>query len=181
MLRTQRLPAKLTGLNTPAMRRLLAIATLATILGGCGGNATSSATAAGSTISAPVRGTATPTAVVEAQKANTPVDPAIAAADNTFGLNLLNTLIPESNEGNVAISPLSVALALQIIYNGAAGTTQTAMAQALQLRSLSTADLNNDNAALQAALINPDADVQLTIANSLWMHLSDDPVAEPQV
>jgi serine protease inhibitor len=177
MLRTQRPQAQLISLNTPAMTCLLAIAALMTALGGCGGAATSNATGGGSTTSTPVSGTATPTAVVEAQKANTPVDPAIATADNAFGLNLLNTLIPGSSGGNIAISPLSVALALQIIYNGAAGTTQTAMAQTLQLGSLSTADLNSDNAALEAALLNPDANVQLTVANSLWMHLADNPVS----
>ena len=177
MLRNQHLPAKLNGLNTPAMRSFIALATLVAALGGCGGDATTGAAGGNSTTSSPVSGTATPTAVVEAQKANTPVDPAIATADNTFGLNLLNTLIPDSGGGNVAISPLSVALALQIIYNGAAGTTQTDMAQTLQLGSLSTADLNSDNAALEAALLDPDAHVQLTIANSLWMHLSANPVS----
>jgi serine protease inhibitor len=176
MLRTQHLPAKLTGLNTPGITSLLALATLMATLGGCGGASNDKPIEGGSTTSAPVSGTASPTAVVEAQKANTPVDPAIATADNAFGLNLLNTLIPGSSGGNVAISPLSVALALQIVYNGAAGSTQTAMAQTLQLGSLSTADLNNDNAALHAALLNPDANVQLTMANSLWMRLADNPV-----
>jgi serine protease inhibitor len=69
-----------------------------------------------------------------------------------------------------------VAMALQIVYNGAGGVTQQGMAQTLQLGSLSTADLNNDNAALQGSLMNPDPQVQLTIANSLWMHLDTDPV-----
>jgi serine protease inhibitor len=42
---------------------------------------------------------------------------------------------------------------------------------------LSTQDLNNDNAALQGSLLNPDPQVQLTIANSLWMHLGTDMVS----
>jgi serpin B len=86
-------------------------------------------------------------------------------------------LLPESDGANIAISPLSVALALQVVYNGAAGTTRTAMAQTLQLGNLSTQALNSDNAALQASLINPDPKVQLTIANSLWMHLASNPVS----
>ena len=111
-----------------------------------------------------------PPAVMQAQQANTPVDPAIVTADNTFGLNLFQNL----NSGatvNVSIAPISVAMALQIVYNGAGGATQQGMAQTLQLGSLSTQDLNNDNAALQGSLMNPDPQVQLTIANSLWMHL----------
>ena len=98
-----------------------------------------------------------------------PVDPAIVAADNAFGLSLLDALLPAANGENIAISPLSAALALQVLYNGAAGSTQLAMAQTLDLGTLSLAALNNDNAALQASLINPDPAVQLVIANSLWL------------
>ena len=116
-----------------------------------------------------------PPAVMQAQQANSPVDPAIVTADNTFGLNLLQNL-NSSATGNVAIAPISVAMALQIVYNGAAGATQQGMAQTLELGSLSTQDLNNDNAALQGSLLNPDPQVNLTIANSLWMHLDTNPL-----
>jgi serine protease inhibitor len=78
--------------------------------------------------------------------------------------------------GNLAIAPISVAMALQIVYNGAAGTTQQGMAQTLELGTLSAADLNNANAALQGSLVDPDPQVQLTIANSLWMHLGTNAV-----
>ena len=61
-----------------------------------------------------------PRAVVEAKAAGTAVDRKIVASNNAFGLNLFKRLVIGS-PGNVAISPLSVALALQIVYNGAAG------------------------------------------------------------
>jgi serine protease inhibitor len=78
----------------------------------------------------------------------------------------------------VAIAPISVAMALQIVYNGAAAGSATlqGMAQTLALGSLSAQDLNDDNAALQGSLLNPDPQVQLTIANSLWMHLDTNTV-----
>ena len=122
-------------------------------------------------------GTTAPPAVMQAQQADTPVDPALVTADNTFGLNLFQNLTAGAT-GNVAIAPISVAMALQIVYNGAgAGSaTQQGMAQALALGSVSTQDLNNDNAALQGSLLNPDPQVTLTIANSLWMHLDMNPV-----
>lgn len=112
---------------------------------------------------------AAPPAVMQAQQAGTPVDPAIVAADNTFGLKLFQNL-NSGAAGNKAIAPISVAMALQIVYNGAAGVTQQGMAQTLALGSLITQDLNNDNAALQGSLLNTDPQVRLTIANSLWMH-----------
>ncbi|MGH8199396.1 MAG: serpin family protein [Steroidobacteraceae bacterium] len=128
-----------------------------------------------STVNPPTASVAIATAVEQAQQNDTPVAQQIVAADNTFGLALFNTL----NQGatsNVAISPTSIALALQMIYNGGAGSTQQAMSQALQLKGLDALAVDQDNAALQAALINPDPDVQLTMANSLWMHLGDNPL-----
>jgi serine protease inhibitor len=144
---------------------------LASAIGGCGGSSMDGAMPMGSMPSAPSSpSTTAPPAVMQAQQANTPVDPAIVAADNAFGLNLFQNL-NSGAAGNVAIAPISVAMALQIVYNGAGGATQQGMAQTLMLGSLSTQDLNNDNAALQGSLMNPDPQVQLTIANSLWMHL----------
>jgi serine protease inhibitor len=141
---------------------------------GCGGSSVS-------TVHSPPGGNSfnggtTPAAIAQAQKAGTSVDPAIVAADNSFGLSLLDTLLPGDNGDNIAISPLSVALALQVTYNGAVGQTQIAMARTLQLGALSDQALNSDNAALQASLINPDPNVQLTIANSPWIDQTDSPV-----
>jgi serpin B len=152
---------------------------LAGALAGCGGGSSMDAGPMSmnpmppSTPNSPSAGA--PPAVIQAQAADTPVDPAIVTADNTFGLKLFQNLNSGAT-GNVAIAPISVAMALQIVYNGAAGVTQQGMAQTLQLGSLSTPDLNNDNAALQGSLMNPDPKVQLTIANSLWMHLAVDSV-----
>jgi serine protease inhibitor len=149
------------------------------LLQGCGGSSMNSGGSSPqpppSGSPSPPSGTSTPPAVMQAQQENTPVNPAIVAADNTFGLSLFNNL-NSGVTGNVAIAPISVAMALQIVYNGAAGTTQQGMAQTLDLGMMSTSDLNNANAALQASLINPDPVVQLTIANSLWMHLGTNAV-----
>jgi serpin B len=147
----------------------------ATVLAGCGGGSVNMTMSSDPAIPGANSSSSTPPAVVQAQSAGTTVNPAIATADNAFGLNLFQTLIAGTT-GNVAISPINVAMALQILYNGAAGTTQQAMAQTLQLGSLSTQDLNNANAALQASLLNPDPEVQIIVANSLWMHLSNNPV-----
>ena len=151
---------------------------LASAVGGCGGGSMDgSSMSPNPPPSAPPSGPSTtaPPAVMQAQQDNTPVDPAIVTADNTFGVNLFQNLY-SGTPGNVAIAPISVAMALQIVYNGAAGATQQGMAQTLQLGSLSTQDLNNDNAALQGSLLNPDPLVNLTIANSLWMHLDTNPL-----
>lgn len=142
------------------------------VIGGCGGSMSGSYT---NPNPPPMNNMPTspsaPPAVMQAQQANTAVDPAIVEADNTFGVDLFQKLNAGAS-GNVAIAPISVAMALQIVYNGSAGVTQQGMAQTLQLGSMSMQTLNDDNAALQGSLLNPDPQVQLTIANSLWMHLS---------
>jgi len=139
-------------------------------MAGCGGGGAGS-TAASAPTPTPSSPSATPAAVVQAESQDTAVNPAIVAADNGFGLTLFQSLQP-SAAGNIAISPLSVAVALQILYNGAAGTTQTAMAQTLELGALSVSALNAGNAALQASLLTADPLVTLIIANSLWTQSS---------
>src|SRR5271165_3435692 len=79
----------------------------AALLAGCGGSAVSPA--------APPSGGSTPSAVAQAQRAATAVDPAIVAADNAFGLRLLAALLPASNGNNIAISPLAAALQASLI------------------------------------------------------------------
>jgi serine protease inhibitor len=148
-----------------------------TALSGCGGGSGSAMNSPGGT-SGGTGGTsggngAAPPAVMTAKNDGTPVDPAVVSADNSFGLNLFQKLNAGAS-GNVAIAPISVAMALQILYNGAGGSTQQQMAGTLQLGAMSTQVLNNDNAALQASLMDADPQVQITLANSLWVHLSGD-------
>jgi serpin B len=140
---------------------------VAALLGACGDSGTSTSSSADSTL---------PPAVASAKKTNAPVDGALVTADNALGLNLLRAIQQQSPTDNVTISPVSVAITLQILLNGAAGATQEAMTQVLQLGPLTSQQVNADNAALQAALTNPDPEVTLTIANSLWMHLASNPV-----
>lgn len=143
---------------------------------GSGGNAGGTGSSGGTGSTGGSTSGTTPPAVAQAIKDSTPVDPAIVTADNAFGLSLFDTLLPGAGGGNISIAPLSVAMALQILYNGAAGSTQQVMSQTLDLGTLSLQTVNNDNAALQASLINPDPAVQLVVANSLWLDQTNNPV-----
>jgi serine protease inhibitor len=162
------------------MRKSFTLLAALAALSACGGGGSMGSMSAAT--SAPTSGSGSgstagsvPPAIASAKAAGTAVDPAIVTADNAFGFALFQNLSAGSS-GNIVFSPLSAALVLQIAYNGAQGDSQSAMAQALQLNGMSVATLNNDNAALQASLINPDPMVQLTIANSLWSHLSANPI-----
>ncbi len=109
-----------------------------------------------------------PTASMTSQSRNTAIAPELLAANTRFGFKLFQQVLQAQPGRNVAISPSSVAIALTMTYNGAAGKTQQAMAKTLELQGLNLATLNQSNAALTAALTHADPDVQLAIANSLW-------------
>jgi serine protease inhibitor len=160
----QRTHVLTSGAAFGALRAAAMVLAAAAMLAGCGGGS-----GAAQNPGPPQMANAAPTAVAQAEMAGTPVDPAIVTADNAFGVSLLDALLPGSGGDNIAISPLSIALALQVLYSGAAGSTQQAMAHTLELGTFSEQELNSDNAALQASLINSDPKVQLTIANSLWI------------
>jgi len=95
-------------------------------------------------------------------------DERLVAANTRFGLKLFAELLKEEPGKNVFVSPSSVAFALSMTYNGATGETQEAMAKALELQGLTLDEVNRANAALKGILQNPDPQVELSIANSLW-------------
>ena len=95
-------------------------------------------------------------------------NPKLVTASTRFGFKLFSELQKQEKDKNIFISPSSVAIALAMTYNGASGTTQQAMAKALEIQGMSLSEVNQGSAALQALLANPDPKVQLTIANALW-------------
>lgn len=108
-------------------------------------------------------------------------DPEIVTANNRFGLRLFRELAEKElaeekrSQANVFISPTSVALALEMTYNGAKGDTKTAMAKALELGDRSLEEVNRANIALLSALAKPGEKLELNIANSLWFRSGDAP------
>ncbi len=93
----------------------------------------------------------------------------LVEADNAFGLELFRKIAAEeSADSNIFISPVSVALALGMTYNGAAGTTRDAMESTLYLEQLSVEEVNEGYNDLMYSLLNSDPDVLLSIANAIW-------------
>ncbi|NLY53672.1 MAG: serpin family protein [Firmicutes bacterium] len=84
---------------------------------------------------------------------------------NQFGFKLYQQLLKQNE--NILLSPVSVALALSMAYNGAAGDTQQAMAEVLLVADLDQEELNKANQLLLQAL--QASDVTVEIANSIWL------------
>ncbi|WP_423960788.1 serpin family protein [Candidatus Binatus sp.] len=92
----------------------------------------------------------------------------VASATDDFGFRLLKVLAKDPKQ-NTIISPLGIAMALAMAYNGAAGATKKEMAKTLGLGSLSDDDINRANHSLMLALAKADPAAQLEIANALWV------------
>lgn len=93
----------------------------------------------------------------------------LARANNQFGLRVFSALTSARPQENVLLSPLSIALALQMTMHGAAGPTYDAMAGALDVARFGRAEVALGNLAFRQDLESPDKQVRLDIANSLWL------------
>jgi serpin B len=114
-----------------------------------------------------------PPRITALPRALTTQEQQLIQADNRFAIKLLTqaTAATRDTAPNLFVSPLSVAMALAMTYNGAAGTTEAAMRATLELDSMTVGDLNEANQSLIALLRGLDPHVQFLIANSIWYKL----------
>lgn len=93
----------------------------------------------------------------------------LVAAYNKFGFRLFRELAGVSADTNVLLSPASVAASLALLYHGAGGITQRAIADVLCLGGMDAEALSRDNAILLSAFEDAEARVQITMAMALWI------------
>ncbi|NES78313.1 MULTISPECIES: serpin family protein [unclassified Okeania] len=89
-------------------------------------------------------------------------------ANNKFGFQLFSEIQKSKSNENVFISPISIAIALSMTYNGAAGKTQEAMAKTLNFQGMSLEEINQANQDLGILLNSLNPEIKLNIANSIW-------------
>ena len=95
-------------------------------------------------------------------------DPNVVSANTKFGFNLFNEIRKTDQDKNIFVSPFSVSVALAMTLNGAAGDTEQAMVNTLQLQGLGSELINSGYSYLNQTLQTADPKVTLAIANSLW-------------
>ena len=94
---------------------------------------------------------------------------ALISADNEFGLDLFRLIVQsEDCPENMMMSPVSVAMALGMTYNGAEGDTKTSFEETLRLQGFSREEINDIHQALIEYLLQADPKVIFEIANSIW-------------
>jgi serine protease inhibitor len=111
------------------------------------------------------------------KKANS-VDKSLVSSNTEFASDIFKELSIEDKNMNVFISPLSISIALSMTYNGAEGTTRDAMARALHVGNMSLEEINQGYLNLMDSLENVDKQVQLGIADSVWIRNSFEPLVK---
>jgi serine protease inhibitor len=102
---------------------------------------------------------------------NAPTASPLARGYNEFGFRLLRRLAQDDN-GNIVLSPYSIASALAMASNGAAGQTRRELHELLGAAAMQTAAFNKGNQNLRETLQSSDEKTRLNIANSLWVEKS---------
>ena len=93
----------------------------------------------------------------------------IIAANNELGFEVLGE-VEEDDNNNVFMSPASLFMALSMVYNGADGKTKEEIAKTMHLEGMDANELNKSNASLMKILLKDNDDIQLNIANSIWLN-----------
>ncbi len=93
----------------------------------------------------------------------------IVSSNNGLGLTWLSEAEP-NKDGNIFISPTSLFMALSMVYNGADGVTKDEIAKVLQVEGIEAKKLNQANASLMNLFHRSSKQVQLNVANSIWLN-----------
>jgi serpin B len=90
-----------------------------------------------------------------------------ASIDNRFAFTIFKEV--SASEGtNTFFSPLSLSMALGMLYNGTSGDTRTEMAQVLGMANFTDAEINEYYQKMMQALLSIDPLTDISIANSIW-------------
>ena len=93
----------------------------------------------------------------------------IVSQNNQLGFELMSE-VEVNEDGNLFISPTSLFMALSMLYNGADGETKEEIAKLLQAEGMDANELNQANASLLSMLHSDSKQIQLNVANSLWLN-----------
>jgi len=110
-----------------------------------------------------------PAEITQLPRDLTAAEQELIQSDNAFGLKLFREIHAQEESGkNIFISPLSVAMALGMTYNGAVGATYDAMQETLELQGLSLEEVNQSYRSLIDLLAGLDPTVEWLLGNSIW-------------
>jgi len=92
----------------------------------------------------------------------------LVSASNEFGFDLFREIAGGSSGENVFVSPLSIAVALAMVSNGAVGSTKEDIRSTLRVGHMADQDLNDAYKYLIEYVPAVDPNVDFRIANSVF-------------
>jgi serpin B len=101
-----------------------------------------------------------------------------ADADNRFSFKMFREVSALSEKPNTFFSPLSLNMALGMLYNGASGDTRTEMAEVMGMADFTETEINEYFQLMSQALLKIDPLTDISIANSIW-YRTGFPVKQP--
>jgi serpin B len=107
-------------------------------------------------------------------------DSSMVAQGNAFAMKLFSvTNAQNSDDENLVLSPLSLNMALAMVWNGANGNTKTAIQTAMGMDDYSPESVNEYFKTIREGFMQTDAaNTQLAMANSIW-YRPEFPVKQP--
>jgi serpin B len=113
---------------------------------------------------------AAPARITALPRALSADDEQLIAASNRFGLRLFREVEHTTRDTfpNLFLSPLSVTMALGMLYTGAAGETEAAMGRTLEFAGLTPEEGNRSYRGLIQMLRALDPGVHFSLGNSFW-------------
>jgi len=88
---------------------------------------------------------------------------------NHFSMDFFATAYEELKaDENIVLSPLSLNMALAMVWNGANGDTREGILQAMGMQNFSQAEVNSYFLDLRKKLTTIDPSVKIALANSIW-------------
>lgn len=113
---------------------------------------------------------AAPTPIIALPRELSAAEERLIAASNSFGLSLFREVERTSRDTlpNCFMSPLSVTMALGLLYTGAAGETEAAMRRTLEFEGLTLEEVRQSYRDLIQMLRELDHGVHFSLGNSIW-------------
>ncbi len=97
---------------------------------------------------------------------------AVINAQNDFGFDVFKDLHAAEPTENMFMSPMSISMAIGMLYNGAANNSASAIAETCKWDEMSINEVNQGYKGLMARLSITDPEVQFDMANAIWQEES---------
>ena len=159
------------------MKKILTVIVVGLLVIGCSEHATDPTSKVLKTFnpnnySAEVYDTRADPAHILADEYASAIDYSFMAAHTQFALKSFKEIEDaEPSDQNIFFSPLSLQIALTMMFNGAEGSTYDAMARTLEFQDFTLAEINGQFLNLVRSLDNADHSVSFHNANSAWIDI----------